>query len=65
MKKKKVRKPKPYKTAASVTILRPAEMTARGAGEVAKWLRRQAGFVLKFRKHLADKRFTASYRYAA
>lgn len=50
------------KSAAIVTIKDAPNMTAKGRRAVAKWLKRQADFLLSDHKNLS-KRFTARYLY--
>lgn len=50
------------KAAAVVTIKDAPNMSARGRKAVAKWLKRQADFLLSDHKNLS-KRFTARYLY--
>ncbi len=62
---KKRKKPKrPYRVAASIRIKEPGRMTAKGARQVASWLRREADFLEKYRLHLADKDWQPRYLYA-
>jgi hypothetical protein len=53
---------KRQKSAAIVTIFRPADMTPAGRRRIATWLRRQAGFLQTHGKRMAT-RFTARYLY--
>lgn len=50
------------KSAAVLTIFDAPNMSEKGRKDIAAWLRRQAGFLLKNNKELA-KRFTARYLY--
>ena len=49
-------------TAAVLTIHRPAEMSKAGRKKIAKWLMKQAEFLVNDGDTLA-KRFTARYQY--
>lgn len=51
------------KVAASLSILRGAEMTTKGRKQIAGWLRRQADFLEKKGDQMAT-RFTARWRYS-
>lgn len=50
------------KSAAILTIFDAAKMSEKGRKEIALWLRRQIGFLLKHNKELSD-RYTARYIY--
>jgi hypothetical protein len=50
------------KSAAVLTIHRPAEMSARGRTNIVKWLRRQATMLSRYADKLAS-RYTARYLY--
>ena len=50
------------KSAAILTIHRPAEMNARGRKDVVRWLRRQATVLANHADRLAS-RYTARYLY--
>lgn len=51
-----------FHSAAIVTIRDAGNMTTKGRRDIAKWLRKQADFLLKNHKQLS-KRFTARYQY--
>ena len=50
------------KSAAVLTIKDAPKMSEKGRKAIALWLRRQAGFLLKHNKQLAN-RYTARYLY--
>ena len=50
------------RSAAILTIKRPADMTARGRTRLVAWLRRQATFLSRHHAQMAS-RFTARYLY--
>lgn len=50
------------KTAATINIINPSDMTAKGRKEIAAWLKRQAQHLEKHGDQYA-KRFRARYLY--
>ncbi len=60
--KKVKRKPKhKIKSVAVLTMMDVAGMTKKGRRDIAKWLRRQADFMLEHGSDYSDKRFIARY----
>ena len=47
-------------SAAIITIRHPDRMTKRGASEIAKWMRKSAGFLERYHKDMAS---VMRYRY--
>lgn len=60
---RKKKSPAKTRSAATVVIRDAENMTPKGRRQVAAWLKRQAGFLLKYHKALSP-RFTARYMYA-
>ena len=52
----------PTKTAAVLTIYRPADMTSSGRADIVKWLRQQVLYLCRYPDQLGP-RYTARYQY--
>lgn len=58
-----MKKPKKFKTAATLTIHGPGRMSKQGRGYIVRWLRKKADDLSKDGHRYTDGRFRARYLY--